>query len=760
MSVDISSIVSAIEYEANLSAKPLDWRIQKTERHGKLWSIFVEPSAQNAQLDESLEGAACWWPGPPRGTADVLSVVPEELQINLRYATELVPSSGLLKLYPIRFLDKLAEAWASPFRGPRFAAAFDQLCANDPAEQFAAPNHTLFPELRPGQRDAFRLLRFPFSFLWGPPGTGKTHTLGSMLASFLVTFASSRVLLLSTTNTAVDLALVSVDKSLAQLTTKVSAAAACRESCKRIGSHFLAQHYKGREHLVPRTDELLIQQLAALEATRPDPADVVAYDAWKTRVEELRNLVRVHAKEILRTSRLAAMTCTRGVFSYGDLEEIGRFDLVVFDEASQVGLAHALPFLPLADRVLFAGDPKQLAPIVISDDKEVKRWLGQSAFEHMHAERPNTTTLTEQSRMTRAICHVVSETFYEGRLTVCNKAAADDKWLAERTLKDIPTLGSKPLSCLRINSDGAFHAGYRGYMRDESAELLVAAVQAALEEAAPAEIAILTPYRAQRSVIRRKLAAAKVTKVPVSTVHRAQGSEKRTIFFDPVLGTHQALSDHLINVAISRAKARLVVALSNSDLANPRLAQIHALMTVDGLTAKGVPLAEVLRAQKPAERVGTIVQHKDKQYVFEGFDASKTKVHLRDCASGKARKFVIDVVMPPPRTSENEKNATKSQARDGQPAAQPSITPIPAMPPPSRTDTNSPIPLGKLLRRSIKPESIGNTLVLYNNKEYIFCGFDLLAEHVCLRTPGGVATQMFRREWILAQTASETDDTD
>ena len=56
------------------------------------------------------------------------------------------------------------------------------------------------------------------------------------------------------------------------------------------------------------------------------------------------------------------------------------------------------------------------------------------------------------------------------------------------------------------------------------------------------------------------------------------GSEKSTVFFDPVLGTHQALTDRLINVALSRAKARLVVAFSKGDLANPRLAQIQALM--------------------------------------------------------------------------------------------------------------------------------------------------------------------------------------
>ena len=49
MSTEISTIVSAIEYEANLSFKPLDWVIFDSERHGRLWKVFVEPSENSAQ---------------------------------------------------------------------------------------------------------------------------------------------------------------------------------------------------------------------------------------------------------------------------------------------------------------------------------------------------------------------------------------------------------------------------------------------------------------------------------------------------------------------------------------------------------------------------------------------------------------------------------------------------------------------------------------------------------------------------------------
>ena len=157
----------------------------------------MQPSERNAQLDESLEGAAAWWPGPPRGSADVLSVVPEELQINLRFATAEVPQRGWIRIYPVRFLDKLAEAWASPHRGRLFMSAYEELENNSANRSFTSPSPKGFAELRDAQGNAFGLLAHSLSFLWGPPGTGKTHTVGTLLASFLVENPAARVLLIS-----------------------------------------------------------------------------------------------------------------------------------------------------------------------------------------------------------------------------------------------------------------------------------------------------------------------------------------------------------------------------------------------------------------------------------------------------------------------------------------------------------------------------------------------------------------------------------
>ena len=127
-----------------------------------------------------------------------------------------------------------------------------------------------FGGLRTRQRQAFGLLDREFGFLWGPPGTGKTYALGAMLAHYIYHNPLKKILLLSTTNSAVDLALVSVDSRLDELARKHPAADALRRKCKRIGNHFIARNYKDREHLLPSIDAELVKRIALLETEMPE----------------------------------------------------------------------------------------------------------------------------------------------------------------------------------------------------------------------------------------------------------------------------------------------------------------------------------------------------------------------------------------------------------------------------------------------------------------------------------------------------------
>ena len=79
-------IIDALEEELRIGGKPLKLTVSEVKPDGPaLFKIFIDSTDSSHGLDESLEGAAASWPGPAKGTADVLSVSAEHDQINLRY---------------------------------------------------------------------------------------------------------------------------------------------------------------------------------------------------------------------------------------------------------------------------------------------------------------------------------------------------------------------------------------------------------------------------------------------------------------------------------------------------------------------------------------------------------------------------------------------------------------------------------------------------------------------------------------------------
>ncbi|MGZ7223049.1 hypothetical protein ACXWPH_10640, partial [Streptococcus pyogenes] len=62
--------------------------------------------------DDSLDGAAAWWGSPAKGGASVLAVLAEDDQLVLQNASSPPPPAGhLIRLYPTRFLNAVADAW-------------------------------------------------------------------------------------------------------------------------------------------------------------------------------------------------------------------------------------------------------------------------------------------------------------------------------------------------------------------------------------------------------------------------------------------------------------------------------------------------------------------------------------------------------------------------------------------------------------------------------------------------------------------------
>jgi superfamily I DNA and/or RNA helicase len=173
--------------------------------------------------------------------------------------------------------------------------------------------------------------------------------------------------------------------------------------------------------------------------------------------------------------------------------------------------------------------------------------------------------LDEQHRMHPHIGELVSRLFYEGKLRNAPEVAAREALAAldpfpGHAVTVVDTAGQAPCEVA---------SGSRSRMNNVSARLSVALAQRA-KAAGAGDVAIITPYSRQAQHIRRML-GANSQEIACSTVHRFQGQERDVIVFDTVDASPQkpgvltsstgerGSAANLINVSISRARAKLIV---------------------------------------------------------------------------------------------------------------------------------------------------------------------------------------------------------
>ncbi len=534
-----------------------------SKRDGWLIDLQSKPShgaATGTPLTEDfINSGACWYT-TASGSATVAWVDPDKSQIRLVNVKKNHPQVGHdLLLYPTDYISPVLRLWEEDEWAKKAIVCLDQLRC--PKVVKSKPlSAEKYPFLRPAQRLALNLVTHSCSFLFGPPGTGKTTTLGVVAAEYLVTNPFAKLLLVSTTNQAVDQALIAADKFF-----ELQGEAGLRRQLRRFGNGYDRNQYAQREHL--------LSQNCGPVSTEIEPV-------IDEHGNHLPSFKQDHDGDPVGTVRLYAMTITSSIARNPSLRELGQFDLIIFDEASQISLAQVLIVMPLGKACLFAGDPEQLAPIATSSTPSAQRWLTRSAFAFMPATGLSRCFLNEQSRMASPICQIVSEIFYRGLLRVADDALADPVWLKSRALPMGHISASEHVCIQRIDSGPTRSRQRNGWFRLESAQRIIDLVLSALKHghARETDIIIITPYRLQRAYLLEQLSILGIPKIKVSTVHSCQGSEATFVIFDPVCGDDEFLMGQagrqLINVAISRAKAKLVMMLSAEDQQNPIFSQM------------------------------------------------------------------------------------------------------------------------------------------------------------------------------------------
>lgn len=450
------------------------------------------------------------------------------------------------------------------------------------------------PGLNPSQSHAVRFaMGNPTAYVWGPPGTGKTRTLAHLVKE--MGRQGERVMIAAHTNIATDNALKkfmeivpATDLSILRLGQVGPDLAAAGVGLDQA----LGRRLEGEHPALLRRIEQLCADVAFLssgdgpsllaEGTPPAKRCLLASkalarlrDAPAEAEEEagaiLGELASVET-DLVSDADVIATTLT-SLFTSRRLHAF-RTENAVIDEASVASLPQALCAAAIAsERVVAFGDFMQLPTIVQTDHPQVETWLGRHVFrsaraDDIHGDHPLRVMLTEQYRMHPQISRLVSETFYSGKL-------ADAEGLAERRgVGPAVMLVDTTAADCRSTRAGTGSKTNRYHTR------IVAALAAA---SGSDDIAVITPYRAQVRAIRevlREHAPEHLAsgRIEVFTIHRYQGRDKDVVLFDTVEapGTSTFFMDedrhrdapNLINVAMSRARKKLVMIASAGHLKN------------------------------------------------------------------------------------------------------------------------------------------------------------------------------------------------
>jgi hypothetical protein len=411
--------------------------------------------------------------------------------------------------------------------------------------------------------DDIQLSLPPIHFIYGPPGTGKTTTLCTILEDAYLKNPNLKALVLTPTNKAGDVL------------------------AKRI--------------LTGHSSNAVIK---IGNATDPD-LEYLQEDVYQARLDDIHldssNVIisTIHRLPYYRISSEQNSAFT--LYSDGI-----KWDYILFDEASMISLPYlvfALQSLKLKNpdaKIIIAGDPKQIPPVIDTTDKHLDKLevadeniykvFGIYSFDAKNQvlrKGDSIENLSVQYRSVETIGRLFS-TFSYSNLLKHNRDLINrpikilpDEFIHE--LKEPVTLIDFP-----INSDNSvltpkklLYSSYHIY-----AGILVAEILKHLDKTNVDQnkytIGVVSPYKAQALLMNKLITSFSISNkltIHCDTVHGFQGDECDIIIFvvNPnntyyTAHVNSLLSkEYIYNVAISRAKDHLWILNPYSDISNPRM---------------------------------------------------------------------------------------------------------------------------------------------------------------------------------------------
>jgi hypothetical protein len=421
----------------------------------------------------------------------------------------------------------------------------------------------------------------PITFVWGPPGTGKTYTLARVAANKY--FQEKRVLILSQSNQAVDVLISEISifikkKDRFQEGDVLRYGANVGEALASHKAITTSQLIQKQDPELAENKELLIEERRKLKqdlAHSFSKRDSNHLLELETKIAKVLEKIRQKEIQFVKDAFVVGTTLAKAANDPTIYES--EFDVVIVDEASMAYVPQIAFAATLGKRVIVCGDFKQLPPIAASRDALVTKWLKEDIFHRagivdwvengeLH---PHLFLLKEQRRMHPDISAFTNEYIYQSLVGDHESVRKSRNRIVEK-----PPFSERASILVDTSYSGEYGLSERRSNSRLNLWQLLLSFQLIHESyvGGARSIGYVSPYRAQANLMAQLLAdlyekERLTSDIIAATVHRFQGSERDVMIFDTVDSYPQTRagmlltgkdSERLINVAITRTKGKFI----------------------------------------------------------------------------------------------------------------------------------------------------------------------------------------------------------
>ncbi|KAI9601295.1 hypothetical protein H4Q26_001109 [Puccinia striiformis f. sp. tritici PST-130] len=204
----------------------------------------------------------------------------------------------------------------------------------------------------------------PVTLVFGPPGTGKTHTLVSIIAALYA--RGDRIIIAAASNLAID----NIAERLLELKLPITRLGHPARVLESLSSSTLEYQLNTSDEseIIRDLKKEINQNLSKLSAqgkerVRGKARGLVYKDVQELR-KDYRQRERGHTRNIIKCARIVCATAHGAGSRQLDNE---KFDVVIIDESTQAFEAACwIPIVKAKSKLILAGDPLQLPPTVKS----------------------------------------------------------------------------------------------------------------------------------------------------------------------------------------------------------------------------------------------------------------------------------------------------------------------------------------------------------------------------------------------------------